>query len=207
MTRREFFSIAVAAGAAQTVTRVPLIVPVQLVLDGRVQWSPEPVQHFWSRIWPQAVRDFERCGIRLQSSLRAGDVCRPPGGEPVVTGLERGVVNLVITDRIPMEWDGGRALSGFATSYRGYHMCMVALEHAHCHQIPFLSVNTCVHELLHAVLHDIFEGRPMGLLGEGREFRIDWYATRLWLFHDGGTIRKSAQAYVERLRSGSPPRT
>jgi hypothetical protein len=77
---------------------------------------------------------------------------------------------------------------------------MVALYRAHCHQIPFLSVNTCVHELLHVLLQDVFEGRPKGLLGEAREFRIDWHATRLWLFHDGGTIRKAAQAYVDRLR-------
>ena len=82
---------------------------------------------------------------------------------------------------------------------------MVALDHAHGHQIPLLSVNTCVHELLHALLHDIFERRPDGLLGEARELRIDWYATRLWLFHDGAAIRRAAQAYVERLRSAAGP--
>jgi hypothetical protein len=110
------------------------------------------------------------------------------------------VVNFVITDRIPVGWDKGRALSGVTTRYRGHHLCMVALNHAHCHQLPFLSVNTCVHELLHALLHDVFEGRPQGLRGEAREFRIDWYATRLWLFHDGATIRKATEAYVDRLQ-------
>jgi hypothetical protein len=31
--------------------------------------------------------------------------------------------------------------------------------------------------------------------------RIDWYATWLWQFHEGAAIRKSAQAYLARLRS------
>jgi hypothetical protein len=99
-----------------------------------------------------------------------------------------------------MEWDHARALSGVTTRYQGYHLCMVALNYAHGHQIPFLSVNTCLHELLHALLGDIFESRPEGLPGAAREFRVDWYATRLWLFHDGAHIRKAAQTYAERLR-------
>jgi hypothetical protein len=77
---------------------------------------------------------------------------------------------------------------------------MIALNWAHGHQIPFLSVNTCVHELLHALLGDIFEDRPAGWRGAAREFRIDAYATRLWLFRDGSHIRQAAQVYVDRLR-------
>jgi len=50
------------------------------------------------------------------------------------------------------------------------------------------------------LLQDIFEIHPQGLPGYEREFRIDWYATRLWLFHDGAAIRKSAEVYLERLR-------
>ena len=84
---------------------------------------------------------------------------------------------------------------------------MVALDYAHGHQIPFLAVNTCVHELLHVLLQDIFEVHPKGLPGYEREFRIDWYATRLWLFHDGAAIRKSAQTYLDRLRSTAAART
>jgi hypothetical protein len=99
-----------------------------------------------------------------------------------------------------MVWDRARALSGVTTRYEGYHVCVVALNYAHGHQIPFLSVNTCLHELLHALLGDIFEDRPAGLPGAAREFRVDWYATRLWLFHDGAHIKNSAQSYVERLR-------
>lgn len=156
---------------------------------------------FWSSIWPEAVRDLARCGVQLRTNLTVGDVWRPPYREPVFNGLDRGVLNFVITDRIPAHWDNGRALSGVTTRYRGRHLCMIALHRAHGHELPLISVNTCLHELLHALLHDIFEGRPNGLLGQAREFRVDLYATRLWLFHDGVTIRKAAQAYLERLRS------
>jgi hypothetical protein len=67
--------------------------------------------------------------------------------------------------------------------------------------MPFLSVNTCVHELLHALLQDIFVSRPKWYQSGGREFRIDWYASGLWLFHDGAAIWKSAQVCLDRLRS------
>ena len=117
------------------------------------------------------------------------------------------MINFVVSDRIPIEWDNGRALSGVTTRYRGYHLCMVALNHAHCHQIPLLAVNTCVHELLHALLQDIFVSRPKWFQASGRELRIDSYATRLWLFHDGAAIRKSAQAYRDRLQSEVAART
>jgi hypothetical protein len=176
-------------------------------MDGRVKWRPNQLRRFWSSMWPEAVRDFGRCGIRLESSFQAGEVWRPPGREPVITGLDPGAINLIVTNQIPMEWDSGRALSGVAMRYRGYDLCMVALSHAHCNQVPLLSVNTCVHELLHVLLHDTFERRPQGVPGQAREFRIDWYATRMWLFHDGADIRKAAQSYVERLRSDVTPRT
>ena len=78
-------------------------------------------------------------------------------------------------------------------------MCMIALDHAHGNQIPMLSVNTCTHELLHALMLDVFEDRPAGFAGQAREFRIDWYATNLWLFHQGAAIRKSAGRYVQFL--------
>jgi hypothetical protein len=202
MTRREIFLTAFGA-VVPAVSQIPLIVPVRHVMDARAKWTPEQIRRFWSRIWPEAVRDLGRCGVQLQSSVSTGEVRRSPSGQPLFTGLDTGVINLVITDRIPMEWDNGRALSGVTTRYRGYHLCVLALNHAHGHQIPFLSINTCLHELLHALLQDIFESRPKGWLGEAREFRIDLYATRLWLLHDGAAIRKAAHAYLERLRSRS----
>jgi len=62
-------------------------------------------------------------------------------------------------------------------SWDGYPVSMIALPYAHGNQIPFLSVNTCVHELLHALLQDIFVSRPKWYQSDGREFRSDWYAT------------------------------
>jgi hypothetical protein len=123
----------------------------------------------------------------------------------MVSGIDRGFLNIVLTDTIPMEWDQGRGLSGVTTLYRGYHLNMIALSRAHVHQVPFLSLNTCLHEMLHALLGDIFENRPRGVRGQAREYRVDWYATGLWLFGGGPAVRKAARSYVERLRVAIPP--
>ena len=201
MTRRKFFSIA-AVGAVPADSPAPLAVPVYHLLDSRANLRPGEIARFRSRIWPEAVRDFARCGIRLETSAGPGEIWRrPEGRQPVISGLRAGAINLAITDQVPGEWDNGRALSGVTTLYRNYHLSLIALYRAHGHQVPFLSVNTCVHELLHALLLDIFESRPRGLAGQAREFRVDWYATRLWLFHEGGAIRKTAASYVQRLRA------
>jgi hypothetical protein len=201
MTRREFLSTIPAAALVPAASQALVVVPVHQILNSHANLLAEQIGSFWSRIWPEAVRDFGFCGIRFDCTVTTGEVKRSPGDRPVFTGLDRSVLNFVITDRIPMAWDGGRALSGVTTMFEGYPLCMVALNHAHCHQIPFLSVNTCVHELLHVLMLDIFEGRPDGFAGQAREFRIDCYATGLWLFHDGAAIRKSAHTYVERLRA------
>jgi hypothetical protein len=200
MTRRDFIWTA-AAAAIRSSAQARLLVPVHRVTDARAQCPPEQFHHFWSSIWPEAVRDFSRGGIEIQTSDGPGEVKRSPGDRPIFIGLRRGVVNLVLTDHIPMLWDNGRARTGVTTLYDGYHVCMVALRYAHGNQIPFLSVNTCVHELLHALFQDVFVSRPKWFQAGGREFRIDWYATCLWLFHDGAAVRKSAQAYLDRLRS------
>jgi hypothetical protein len=199
MTRRTFLSAA-AAGAVPARSEIPLIVPVHQVLDGRAKCTATQLGDFWSRIWAEADRDFKQCGILLQLSLRTGEIRLSPAGRPIFTGLERGVVNMILTDHIPINWDQGRALAGVTTRYEGYHLSVIALQHAHGHRIPFLSLNTCVHELLHLLLEDVFESRPQGFKGHMREFRIDVYATRLWLFRDGSAIRKAAHSYVERLR-------
>lgn len=169
-------------------------------MDARAQCPPEQLHHFWSSIWPEAVRNFSGGGVELQTSDGPGEVRRSPGDKPIFVGLRRGVINLVLTDRVPMYWDNARALAGVTSIYDGYHVCMVALRYAHGNRIPFLSVNTCVHEILHALLQDLFVSRPKWYQTGGREFRIDWYATGLWLFHDGAAIRRSAQAYLGRLR-------
>jgi len=199
MTRREFVSTAAAVVLSRS--PAPLIVPLHRVMDARAKCTLEQVSHFSSSIWPEAVRDFQRCGIQFQVSQVTGEVRRSPGGRPVFIGLEQRAINLVITDHILQNWDQGKGVTGVSTHYDGYDISMIALDYAHGHQIPFLAVNTCVHELLHVLLMDIFEIHPKGLPGYEREFRIDWYASRLWLFHDGAAIRTSAEAYIERLRS------
>jgi hypothetical protein len=123
------------------------------------------------------------------------------GDRPIFLGLRRGVLNLFLTDHVPMIWDRGRALAGVSAIYDGYHLCLIGARFAHGNQVPFFSVNTCVHEMLHAFLQDVFVSNPEWYQAGGREARIDWQATRLWLFHDGGTVRESARLYVNRLRA------
>ena len=178
-----------------------MILPVNLVFEAKAKWRPEQIRNFESRIWPEAARDLARSGIEVQVGETSGEVERPSQRQPVIGGLERRALNIVVTDQIPMFWDHGRALNGVTTLYRGYHLCMIALQWAHGHQWPLLSVNTCLHEMLHALLGDIFESRPKGITGNARELRVDAYATRMWLFGDVGFVRDEARAYVEKLRS------
>ena len=201
MTRRDFLGAAAITRSLTSAAEPPLIVPILRVMDTRAKCTPEQLQRFSSVIWPEAVRDFARGGIQFQVRDATGEIRSSPGDRPIFVGPDRGVINMVMTDHIPMNWDSGRALAGVTALYQGYHVCVIALSYAHGHQVPFLSVNTCVHELLHALLQDIFVSRPKWFQTGEREFRADWYATRLWLFHDGTAIRQSAQAYLVRLRS------
>jgi hypothetical protein len=200
MTRRKFMAASFIAGVLPAPPAASVSVPIHLVIDSRPKWPPEQIGRFWSGLWPQTVQNFASGGIRLDVATAAGEVKRSPGGRPIFVGLDRAALNFVVTDQIPMLWDRARALSGVTTRCEGYHVCVAALNYAHRHQIPYLSVNTCVHEMLHALLGDIFEDRPAGVTGAARELRVDWYGTRLWLFHEGTHIRKSAHTYVERLR-------
>jgi hypothetical protein len=203
MTRREFVVTLPAAERATFTLQAALVLPVLQVLDSRAKHTAEQLRHFDSSIWEEAVRDFSRCGIQLPYRRTEGEVRRSPAGRPIFTGLDRRAINMVLTGHIPMHWDNGRALAGVTTRYDGCHVCVLALRYAHGHQAPLLSVNTCVHELLHVVLGDIFEDRPPGLSGHGREIRVDWLATRMWLFHDGGAVRSAAETYLDRRRSES----
>jgi hypothetical protein len=155
----------------------------------------------WPTLWTEAARDYRQGGIDFDVSDGPGEVRHSPADNPIFVGLRRGAIKLVVTDFIPMYWDGGRALAGVSTIHDGYHVCMVALRYAHGNQVAFLSVNTCLHEILHALLQDIFLKPPKWYQSSGREVRVDWYATRLWLFHDGEQVRKSGEAYLRRLRS------
>jgi hypothetical protein len=204
MTRRHFVCTAALAARSARAAKLPVIVPVHRVVNARAKCTPEQLRRFWWSIWPEAVRDFNACGIQLRTTDATGEIRRSAGDKPLFIGLERGVINLLLTDHLPLYWDNGRALPGVTTIHEGYHLCLIALRYAHGHQVPFISVNTCVHELLHALMQDIFVSRPKWFQTGGREFRIDAYATGLWLFHDGAAIRKSAQTYVDRLRSTAP---
>ena len=188
-TRRALLGAAVAFGQEQ------VVLPVYLVTDTRAKIAPEEMDGFSKKIWPEAVQDFLRAGIRIDAGRGMGEVRRTPSGRPVFAGLARGAINLVLTDRVPLLWDQGRGLAGVAARWDGYDLCVVAAGRAHGHLFPFVLVNTCVHELLHVLLRDIVEARPKGAEGSGREFLIDWYATRLWLFGDGRHIRELAAKY------------
>jgi len=200
MTRRDFMWTA-AAATIRSGAPAWLQVPVHRIMDSRAHCTPEQLHHFWRSIWPEAVRDFNRGGIELQTTDGPGEVRLSPGSNPIFVGLRPAVINLVLTDHLPTLWDKGRALAGVTTLWNSYPVSVIAIPYAHGNQIPFLSVNTCVHELLHALLQDIFVSRPKWYQSDGRELRNDWYATGLWLFHDGAAIRKSGQGCLDRLRS------
>ena len=200
--RREFLLASLAAAPDS-----PVEVPVRVVIDRDAKWWPGQLKDFSDRIWPECARDFLRGGVALKTSRGEGRVERPNGREPVISGLDPAALNAVITERIPEEWDRGRAVAGVTTLYRDYHLCLIALRRAHGNRIPFVAVNTCTHELLHAVLGDIFESKPKGMTGEWRESRIDAIATKLWWWGGGGAIRESARVYVERLKASYYPRT
>jgi hypothetical protein len=198
-TRREILgtlpATLAAAAAPSTVT-----VPVDILFDKDAHLSDWGVRGFWS-LWAEAVRDFGWCGVRFQTRVREAGMWRPPNRQPVISGLGAGVLNVVVTNSIPEMWDNGRILRGVTTLYRGHHLCMIAMNFAGRNRMPLVALNTCTHELLHALMGDIFELAPGGARGQSRELRIDWLATRLWLFHSGRGVRESARAYVERLRA------
>jgi hypothetical protein len=202
MTRRAAIAILTGTRAVQAAGATPPV-PIRILFDTRLTGTTS-IDRVWKPVWIETVRDLTRGGIPIESSHGPGEVKRTASGAPVFTGLVPGRVNIVVTARMPVNWDLGRGLSGATTLYEGHHLVVIPLDRAHRHQIPFLSVNTCLHELLHVLLQDVYERRPSGLTGEARELRVDAYATRLWLFGDGSAICEAARTYVARLRSQSP---
>jgi hypothetical protein len=200
MTRRDFLY---ATAALPPATPTQVTVPIHRIVDAKARFPAGSLQRFWHSIWPEAVTDFGRGSITLQTSDGPGEVGHTAADRVFFNGLRRGVLNLVLTDSLPLYWDNARALAGVTTLDRGYHLCLIALRYAHGDRVPFLSVNTCVHEILHALMLDIFLTHPSAYQVAEREYRIDWYATRLRLFHDGGAVRRSAQVYLDRLRAAS----
>ncbi len=207
ITRRHVLWAVTAGAGVRLPPERPLAVPVLRVMDKRTRCTPQELRRFWWSLWPQAARDFAAGGIHLQCRDAQGEIKRSPGGRPIFAGIERGIINLVLTDHIPADWDQGRGLAGVTTVWHGCCLCVIAIRNAHGNQFPFLSVNTCVHELLHALLEDIFVSRPTWYQSGEREWRIDWYATQLWLFGDGAAIRRSAEVCLKRLRSAAGSET
>jgi hypothetical protein len=199
MTRRAWLAAMLASSRAGAST---VAVPIHRIVDARARCAPETLRRFWGEIWPQALVELGRGGLPLQVEDGAGEMRRSAGDRPIFVGLRRDVLNLVLTDYIPMNWDEGRALAGVTLIYDGYPLCLIAMRYARPNQVPFLSVNTVVHELLHAFFGDIFVARPKWYQASGREWRTDSYATRLWLFHEGAAIRDAAREFLARLNRG-----
>jgi hypothetical protein len=194
MRRRDFLGMAVPL-AVQAATPPRITVPVHRILDVRVK---DPQR--WPKIWNEAVQDYRQGGIDFDVTDGPGEVRLSAADNPIFVGLRGRAINVVVTETLPMYWDAGRALAGMSTIHDGYHVCMIALRYAHGNQVAFVSVNTCLHEILHVLLQDIFIKPPKWYQASGREMRVDYYATRLWLFHDGEAVRKSAESYLKRLQ-------
>lgn len=201
MTRRDLVSMLMAAAPGGSAAG-RVAVPVHRITDAHARIPSDWLRHFWWSIWPECVRDFGRGGIDLVTTDGPGEVRHSAADRPYFLGLRRGVVNLVLTSYLPLYWDDARALAGVTTIFEGYHVCLIALAYAHGNQAPFVSVNTCTHELLHALMQDVFVTRPKWYQSGSREFAADYYATLLWVFHDGAAVRRSAREYVARLREG-----
>ncbi len=193
-TRRALLALPLAAAAAEAA----ITVPVRVVVDKRPKFTPERLR-YWHGIWDQAWGDFARCGVHLAAQTVEGEIKRSPGDRPIFVGLDRAALNVVVTDHVPLKWDQGRALRGVAFRYEGYDTILIALNYAVRHQVPFFSINTCEHEMLHVFLGDIFEKPPGGLKGQWREYRIEGYGSRMWLFHAGAAVRQGAARYAARL--------
>jgi hypothetical protein len=203
LTRRQLLTVSMApalpAAASNTVS-----IPVHRIVDSKAHFAAGSLERFWHVIWPQAVIDFGRGAIHLETTDGPGAIAHTAADRPIFEGLQRGALNLMLTDHLPLYWDNARSLPGVTTLDRGYHLSIIAVRFAHPDRAPFLSVNTCVHEMLHAILGDIFVSHPSAVQSTRREYRVDWYATRLWAFHDGGALRRIAQEYVTRLRRHAP---
>ena len=204
MTRRsavELLGSAVACGATGGAAG-SLKMPVHRMVDSRAGCTAEQLHHFWWTMWPECVQLFNRCGLELDTTDAPGEIKRSPASKPIFTGVRRRALNIVVTRQIPLGWARGRGIAGVTTIWEGHHVCLIALDHAHANRIPLLAVNTLLHEMLHAILQDVFVVRPTPTEIEKHELRVNWIATRLWLFGDATGIRDSAEAYRRRLASG-----
>lgn len=186
---------------------MPLRVPV-LRLRNRLDSPAFEYERFLRTVWQEAADTFTRAGIPLDVLDRDGEIRPYPSGLPRIEGLARDRVNVVLTGRIPLIWDGGRAIGGVSTVYHGMALSVISLGNAHGNRVPYVAVNTVVHEVLHVLLGDIYAGRPGWWETRRRETRVDWQATDMWLWKDATGVRAEAPRYLARLSGGrSEPET
>ena len=179
----------------------PVVLNIAFVQDAHAHFTPGSLDRFWREIWPEAAVALGACGISLQTTWRTGEIHRSASSALHFTGLVPRAINVVLTDHLQLVWDNGRALSGVATRYEGYTLCVLALDYAHTNRIPFLSVNTCLHEVMHVLAGDTNQRRSTRVFfgGQGRESRVDAVATGLWLFGAGrDMVREQARAFTAR---------
>jgi hypothetical protein len=174
-------------------------VPLLLMTNKHSKLKAEELSAFRSTVWDEAQRMFASCGVDLKLEERVGELLKYPGGRPRFIGLEKQSLNVVLTDQIPLSWDQAKYKAGLATRYEGHHLCLIAVRAAHPNRVPFLDVNSVVHEMLHVFLLDIFSKKDGILHGQDREVRVDWHATRMWLLRGDEAVRKAAAEYVKRL--------
>jgi hypothetical protein len=203
MTRRQLLHTAAILRAP---SEPGLEIPLHRLLDKNAKCSPAQIKAFFSKVWDEAIRNFAQGSITFRIAGSSGEVLKHPSGQPRFKNLQHGIINVVLTDRVPLDWDKGRSLPGISTLYEGFCVCVISLDEAHPNQIPFFAVNTVLHELLHILLQDIFVPRPDVIHSQAREARVDLYATRLWLFSDGAAILKSARPCLQRLPQTEPRR-
>jgi hypothetical protein len=201
MTRRKAIGATILVAGAASGATAPVEIPLVRIMDKYAQSKPATRTQVLTVIWKEAEQVFAGAGMPLRTIDRVGEVLQYPSGRPRFRCLERGVINIVLTDRVPLDWDKGRSLAGVSAMYEGFCICVISMNEAHGNQIPFISVNTIAHELLHVLLQDVFRDRTSVFHGQSAEARVDLHATRLWLFGSDETVRKSTQVCLERLRS------
>jgi hypothetical protein len=201
MKRRAFLgATAFLAAGAEPDRAEHVEIPVLRIVDRNAHAN---ASGFISTIWKEAGQVFGRGGITLRVADGPGEVLQYPSGRPRFRCVDRSRINVVLTDRVPLDWDKGRSLAGVSALYEGFCICVISMNEAHGNQIPFLAVNTVVHELLHVLLEDVFRDRTSAFHGQSAEARVDLHATRLWLFGGDETVRESAKVCLERLAKGA----
>jgi hypothetical protein len=204
LTRRQFLGTPLAAPVIGCCSTSLIEVPVLRLLDKNAALSSTEIQAFYDTVWDEAARLFQSCEVALRTIEKVGEIRRYPSGRPRFLGLERNMMNVVLTETVPLAWDNGRSLCGLTTIYEGYHLSVLALRNAYPNRLPILAVNTVVHEMLHVLRGDIFVRRAGFLNGADREAAVDWQATQLWLVGGLRGLKEWANRYVQALRNTEP---